>query len=303
MQFTMKQHGRGILTFVLLTALFSSFFYYFLTHDVQPSASRQYYWGLMWSPGVAALLTARFYRYNLADFGWFWPRAAATRWSYLIPLLYTFVAYGIVWLGGWGGFPNQDFIAQSSVALGWGKLPSWLFVPCFFVFNAICGVFPGMATALGEEIGWRGFLVPQLARNMSYTKVSLLTGIIWAVWHYPVLLYGEYNNGTPAWYGVSCFTVAVVSLSFVYTWFRLKTGSLWTGVLLHASHNLFVQTVFTPLTLDTGPTEYFIGEFGIALPVVCLLVAVFFWRKRQALVLATTGELMAGERQLNREVL
>lgn len=288
---TLKPSYRGILTFLLLTALLSSFFDYFLTHELQPAAGRQYYWGLMWSPGVAALLTARLYRYDLAAFGWFWPRTASAFWCYLIPLVYTAVAYGTVWLGGWGGFANPEFVAQTSVGLGWGKLPTGLFVPCFFVFNALCGIIPGMATALGEEIGWRGFLVPQLAQRMSYTKVSLLTGGIWAVWHYPVLLFGEYNNGTPAWYGLSCFTVAIVSMSFATTWFRLKTGSLWTGVLLHASHNLFVQAVFTPLTRDTGPTKYFIGEFGIVLPVVSVLMALFFWRKRHALLPATTGEM------------
>lgn len=303
MQFRLNQRYRGILTFLLLTGLLSSFFYYFLTHDVQPSAGRLYYWGLMWSPGVAALLTARLYRYDLAGFGWVWPRAVPALWCYLIPLLYTVVAYAIIWLGGWGGFPNQDFVAQTSVELGWGKLPSWLFVPCFFVFNALCGLAPGMATALGEEIGWRGFLVPQLARSMSYTKVSLLTGIIWAVWHYPILLYGEYNNGTPAWYGLSCFTVAIVSMSFVCTWFRLQTGNLWTGVLLHASHNLFVQSVFTPLTRDTGPTKFFIGEFGIVLPVVSVLVAVVFWRKRHELMPATNGNRRVEGGHLNRTVV
>lgn len=64
-------------------------------------------------------------------------------------------------------------------------------------------------------------------------------------------------------------------------------------MLLHASHNLFVQTVFTPLTRDTGPTKYFIDEFGLALPVVCLVVAFLFWRHRQALAPAMkTSQLL-----------
>ena len=286
---TTRQRYEVILTFLLLTALFSSFFYYFLTHGIPASAGRLYSWGIMWSPGAAALLTARFFRRDLASFGWHWPRPASVAWCYLLPLGYTFVAYLLVWLGGWGGFPNPDFVAQTSVALGWGKLPAWLFVPCFFVFNAICALVPSLATALGEEIGWRGLLVPELARVTSYTKVSLVSGLIWAVWHFPLLLYGDYNNGTPAWMGLSCFTVAIVSISFVYTWFRLQTGSLWTGVFLHASHNLFVQGVFTPLTRDTGPTKYFIGEFGLALPVVGLVLAWLFWRKRHALAPAASA--------------
>jgi hypothetical protein len=63
---------------------------------------------------------------------------------------------------------------------------------------------------------------------------------------------------------------------------RLRSGSLWTGAFLHASHNLFIQGFFTPLTTDTGPTEYVIDEFGCALALTALLVAVVFWRRRAA---------------------
>lgn len=133
--------------------------------------------------------------------------------------------------------------------------------------------------ALGEEIGWRGFLVPHLA-PLGFTRTALISGGVWALWHYPMLLFADYNAGTPAWYGLSCFTVMTVGISFAYTWLRLRSGSLWTGVLLHTSHNLFIQGVFGPLTADTGPTEYVAGEFGAALAVVGLLVGYLFWRRR-----------------------
>ncbi len=86
-----------------------------------------------------------------------------------------------------------------------------------------------------------------------------------------------------------CFTVLVMSGSFVFAWIRLRSGSLWTGVLLHASHNLFIQGVFTPLSYDTGRTAYIIDEFGVALAVTAAIVALVLWRRR--------GELPAsGER-------
>jgi membrane protease YdiL (CAAX protease family) len=81
--------------------------------------------------------------------------------------------------------------------------------------------------------------------------VALISGVIWSVWHYPILFFADYNASTPAWYGAACFTVMVVGLSFAFAWMRLKSGSLWTAVLLHASHNLFIQRVFDPLTTDT----------------------------------------------------
>jgi len=123
-------------------------------------------------------------------------------------------------------------------------------------------------------------LVPQLARITSFTKTALMRGIIWAVWHCPIIIFADYRSKVPVWYNLLCFTVMVTGISFAFVWLRLKAGSLWTGMLLHASHNLFIQGVFTPLTVDTGITEYFIGEFGTALAVLALFTAVLFWRKR-----------------------
>ncbi len=60
------------------------------------------------------------------------------------------------------------------------------------------------------------------------------------------------------------------------------------GVILHASHNLFVQSIFSPLTKDTGNTKYFIGKFGVVLPIVCLCFAIYFWRKCSQLINNTT---------------
>jgi hypothetical protein len=46
---------------------------------------------------------------------------------------------------------------------------------------------------------------------------------------YPLLIWGDYNSGTPAWYGLTFFTVIVISVSFIFAWIMLKSGSLWTG--------------------------------------------------------------------------
>jgi membrane protease YdiL (CAAX protease family) len=103
--------------------------------------------------------------------------------------------------------------------------------------------------------------------------VSLLSGLVWSAWHYPILLFADYNSGTPAWFGLTCFTVMVVGISFVFAWMRLKSGSLWTGMFLHASHNLWIQGIFDPLTTDTGSTRFVIGEFGIGLAMAAVVVA------------------------------
>jgi membrane protease YdiL (CAAX protease family) len=148
------------------------------------------------------------------------------------------------------------------------------------VLRGTFGLARSLSSALGEEIGWRGFLVPELARKFSFTATALISGIIWSVWHYPGLIFADYNSGTATWYALTCFTVMVIAMSFVFAWLRLKSGSLWTGALLHASHNLYIQTIFTPLTRDTGKTAWFIDEFGAVLPLVTIAVAVYFWTRR-----------------------
>jgi hypothetical protein len=63
----------------------------------------------------------------------------------------------------------------------------------------------------------------------------------------------------------------------------LKSSSVWTAVIFHASHNLFIQQIFDPLTRDTGTTKYFVGEFGIVLALISVPFAYLFWKKRTEL--------------------
>jgi membrane protease YdiL (CAAX protease family) len=149
------------------------------------------------------------------------------------------------------------------------------------------GLVKSTASALGEEIGWRGFLVPELFKSTGFTGTALITGVVWSCWHYPLLIWGDYNSGTPTWYGLTCFTVMVISISFVFAWMRLKSGSLWSGAILHASHNLYVQGIFTPLTRDTGKTAWFIDEFGTILPLVALGFGIYFWSRRNEVTRTT----------------
>jgi hypothetical protein len=136
-----------------------------------------------------------------------------------------------------------------------------------------------------KEFGPRSDLVTQGLYNVSCgfrtNILSVLTlfgeaKILVDKKDYPLLIWGDYNSGTPAWYGLTFFTVIVISVSFIFAWIMLKSGSLWTGALLHASHNLYVQGIFTPLTRDTGKTAWFINEFGAILPLVALGFGIYF---------------------------
>ena len=233
-----------------------------------------YVLALMWSPGVSALVTRLIFQRNLRGQGW---RPGPIRWlalAYVLPLGYAGVAYCLVWLAGLG-----------SVDLGRFRLNVATFL--------VVGSLQSLMSATGEELGWRGFLVPTLARSMSFTRTALVSGAIWAGWHVPLIVFADYNAGAPAWYSVICFVIMVLGVSFPFAWLRLRSGSFWPAAILHATHNLFVQAFFDRVTVDTGPTEWFTSEFGAALAVTAVVTALVFWRARGAVA---TPDLATRER-------
>jgi len=266
--------------YLLLVFAFSSLFYLLVLRSGSLGYGRGLYvLGLMYCPALAGMATLRLNGRGIAELGWKWGETKYQLQSWYIPLLYAAVAYGIIWALGLGGFGNPAF-KNSLVEQMHLRFPAWVSVTLAVVLTGVYGLIRSVASALGEEIGWRGFLVPELARTTSFTTTAILSGIVWSVWHYPLLIFGDYNAGTPTWYGLTCFTVMVIAISFVFAWMRLKSGSLWTGAILHGSHNLYIQALFTPFTRNTGKTAWYIDEFGAVLPLVAVLLAIYFWSKR-----------------------
>lgn len=281
----MPQPARSraqVLTYLVLVFLFSSVFYFLMLHGGGiRSGGGVYTLCLMWCPALAGMLTLRINGRSLSDMGWKW-KANYQFWSWLVPILYAVIAYVIIWSFRFGGFGKPEYLNAVANRAHFSG-PHWVALLLGFILIGVYGLIGSLSSALGEEIGWRGFLVPELSRTFSFTTTSILSGLVWSVWHYPILIYGGYNNGTPTWYDLTCFTVMVVSISFVAAWMRLKSGSLWTGAMLHASHNLYIQAILTPITSDTGKTKWYIDEFGCVVPLVAVAFAVYFWTRRREL--------------------
>ena len=140
------------------------------------------------------------------------------------------------------------------------------------------GVLQSAVSATGEEIGWRGFLVPALAQRLNFTGVALVSGVIWALWHYPLILFGTYNSAAPKWVALLCFTIMILATGAMAAWLRLKSGSVWPAALRHACHNAVIQWLFDSMTVETGRAAWFAGEFGVALAVISILFAIPIWR-------------------------
>jgi membrane protease YdiL (CAAX protease family) len=235
---------------------------------------------VMLSVGVATILTCLITRKDLATLGWGWQSWKYQWLSYLLPFAIASLAYLIIWATGWGGWYNTGFVLEQ---LQDYNLPGWSnagIIIFHFLLTASYSFLLLLPSVLGEEIGWRGFLVPELARFMSFTNVAIVSGLIWSVWHWPMMFKGFYGNDvTPLYYQLFFFTLLIVSYSVIMTYLRLKTGSLWTAVIFHMSANVFLQKVFTPLTIENDSSAWYMDEFGAVPALVAFAFAIYFWRK------------------------
>ncbi|MDB5705297.1 MAG: hypothetical protein JWN66_2413 [Sphingomonas bacterium] len=277
-----------ILVFLGLAVAISCIFYaLILTGGGGRTGGRLYTTGLMWSPAVAALLTIRIRKLDLASIGWGWGEHKWNLTAYLLPLGYAAVAYLAIWTLGFGTFADDATVAKLAEGMGWKDAGHWTALIGYVLVMSTVAIVNGVSTGLGEEIGWRGFLAPRMVSQLGFTPAVLVVGLIWTAWHGPLILFGSYNQGTPMWVTIPCFTVLVLSISVISTWLRLRSGSVWPSAILHGSHNLFVQAVFTPITGAKGNmTPYAVGEFGVFVPAVLAIVAIYFWTRR--------GELETG---------
>lgn len=139
----------------------------------------------------------------------------------LIPILYCLVIYVPVWLAGVGLFDGSYL----------GKVLPLL--PIAMVHS--------LATALGEEIGWRGFLAPTLYRTRGFLWAGIGTGLIWALWHLPLIVVGGYDAGTPVWYATTCFLISVPAMSVMLAWLRLRSVRVRPGRRVGAHRHLFLE--------------------------------------------------------------
>lgn len=285
----MRPLTKQILVFLALVFVFTSVPYYLMIHTGHLGAGRGMVGALvMWCPGVAALATCRLLRIDVASLGWNWRPVKYEFWAYLIPVLYALPVYILTWIVIRGSFAFSGFAAALGASYGFPQSPRLATLVLAVPLYATLGVISGMARTLGEEIGWRGFLLPRLVQQTGFTWGCLLNGCVWACWHYPGLLFADYNAGTRPAYALSCFTVLVFGASFILGWIRLKSGSLWPAAIFHASHNLFVQVIFDGMTAPVGRALYITTEFGAGLALTSGLVAIYLWTRR--------GELSPGAR-------
>lgn len=132
----------------------------------------------------------------------------------------------------------QSQIAQSAPA--GTALPSlWLIVLGAFLQALLLSPILNSLFTFGEEFGWRAYLLPKLM-PLGGRKAALLSGLVWGIWHAPIIAmghnYGITYPGYP-WLGILAMVWFCLVFSVVFTWLTLKGGSVWPAVIAHAGIN------------------------------------------------------------------
>ncbi len=128
-------------------------------------------------------------------------------------------------------------------------------------------------TAVGEEIGWRGFLWPTVRERAGFWRASLGVGVVWWLYHVPLIFSGWYGSlgGLPA------FTVAIVGFVLFVGVITDRARSMWPSVLAHGAWNGLVATSFAVTAGDVKTPAFsgsdgLLGEFGWIAAVTMFLI-------------------------------
>ena len=140
--------------------------------------------------------------------------------------------------------------------------------------------FLNMILAVGEESGWRGYMTPYLSRRFGRVWGLLLSGVIWAVWHWPLILLAGYEYGAgyfgAPFTGMLVMCLFTTALGILFSWLYDRSESIWVPALAHGALN--AAAGLGVLVLNTDVTSLILGPTpagllaGIPLFILALLV-------------------------------
>ncbi|MFS0911535.1 lysostaphin resistance A-like protein [Microbacterium sp. 179-I 3D2 NHS] len=252
---------------------------------------------MMLTPAAATLVVALVMRVpsrgERARFLGLWPLRPARRvvWlmvaAWLVPP--AFIALGIL-VSAALGFVRLDLtFGAFATELRDALPPGTPLPPVEVVVVAQVAMIPIAALvnavpAFGEELGWRGWLLPAL-RPCGTWPALILSGAIWGVWHSPVILLG-YNFGRTDVSGVLLMTGGCVVWGILLGWLRLRSASVWPAVIAHGSLNAAGGLIV--LFAAAKPDLALAGPLGIAgwivvVAVIAVLVVTGQFRRQPEL--------------------
>ena len=243
----------------------------------------------MFCPAVAVLIVCKIWQKQKTGIGWK-PRLKGHMKYFLLawfgPVIFTLagmVLYFVV-------FPSRldttgSYLAATAGTTVLQQLEQQGITPMnYFLISAaqaaVYAPFINMIPAVGEEIGWRGYMMPRLKERFGLLNGRLLGGIIWGVWHWPLMLlvgyeYGTNYLGAPV-LGLVAFCVFCFAMNTLLDWLYERTGCIWAPALAHGAVN---AAGGIPILLMNPADAYYtiLGPMPMGLISVLPMLAAAVW--------------------------
>jgi membrane protease YdiL (CAAX protease family) len=238
----------------------------------------------MWAPGIGAIVTTLFVEkqsFKALRLNTLGPkRFYLVAW--LLPPLITLATLGTTVLIRTGTFdPNLTMMreALAKAPAGTALPPVEILVAAQLAFAVLLAPLINLLFALGEELGWRGFLLPKLL-PLGQSRAIVISGAIWGFWHAPTTLLHGYNFPQHPYLGVLVMIVGCILLGTILSWLYLNTRSPWVAALAHGAFNASpgLALFFLKPGFDTALGGSALGLAGW-IP-MSLFIAWLVWTKR-----------------------
>lgn len=235
-----------------------------------------YWWPLilMWIPGLLAMLFRIIFKEGFFDVGWKIGKPVYWALAFAVPFLMATLTYLMGYIFGIVSFDANSlhgamFVDQYGVLPAtWPMFtPDSLFLRLLIKLGVVAtlGMLPEFIFALGEELGWRGYLQLRLLKS-NLPIPLIICNLIWSLWHFPWLMYQNPLE-------IFLFILMVLLLGIWIGWLRIKSGSVWVAAMAHAAHNGFLLTLYSSSFHINKP--FWVSEAGVFPILVYGLVLVF----------------------------
>jgi membrane protease YdiL (CAAX protease family) len=239
---------------------------------------------LMWMPAFSSVVARLSLREGIRDVSFRFGGKVGLRsigFAVLMPLIVGSVAYGIAWATGLVGFsaitPSPAELAMSPAAARLAAFDPMSRFLASVALGATAFTVYGCLWAAGEEIGWRGYMLTRLIAT-GVPQPLFISGLIWAVWHVPLILSGAYASGPSPLFSAGLFIFTVIGIALVAGVLRLRSGSVWPAIVLHAAWNSIIQNPFDRSSIGPAATLW-VGESGVLVAATTLIVGLIVYRR------------------------
>ena len=161
---------------------------------------------------------------------------------------------------------------QEMVREQMARFPAWLMLIMTVFSGLLTGITINALFAFGEEYGWRNYLVHALREHKFWTA-ALFIGVVWGLWHFPLILMGHNYPNEPRW-GVLLMVAFCVLMGIIELYFVLKTKSMIVAAVMHGTINAVAGVV---IYFTLGGNDFLNGMTGLSGFIVMAFAIVCLW--------------------------